>query len=486
MPTLITLDLIRKCAEHNNCEISTLEELSLHQRDVLKIDLLDNVCRKLKILYLQNNLIGKIENVGRLKELVYLNLALNSVLVLEGLTGCEMLEKLDLTVNFIGDLTGVKSLRVNRNLKILYMTGNPCASFERYREYVVATLPQLEKLDGIDITKSERIVAMQDFEETERSVIAQCSTYAEKQAAKAAKKEAARAAKENKAAANPGFDGNWYCDTQNTAKSRGKRASKPEPKIVEILTDDETSSESEIDDEEAREFWQEESEYDPESRMEAAIMAEKQQRQKDKVAGNNVPKKKKKRRRQYFRADGKALNINDGGWDFELSGQLEDDKPYVLDLACYRHLETSAIDLDVQPHHVRVNIQGKVFQLNLLEEVSPDAGKAERSKITGRLLVTMPKVAQLLKPLSTAPKKVERLRPSKTAEAARKRAANGRERLEVGEGVAPKVTDHTTIVADNEAKRAQHVLTKPGRTASAGPRPNDPDFVDDDDVPPLE
>ena len=32
---------------------------------------------------------------------------------------CEMLQKLDLTVNFIGDLTGVKSLRVNRNLKIL-------------------------------------------------------------------------------------------------------------------------------------------------------------------------------------------------------------------------------------------------------------------------------------------------------------------------------------------------------------------------------
>ena len=49
-----------------------------------RIDLLDNVCRKLKILYLQNNLIGKIENVARLKELVYLNLALNSVLVLEG------------------------------------------------------------------------------------------------------------------------------------------------------------------------------------------------------------------------------------------------------------------------------------------------------------------------------------------------------------------------------------------------------------------
>merc|ERR1712070_1217938 len=94
MPNLITIDLIRKRAEHNEGEISTLEELSLHQEAITKIDLIDNLCRNLKILYLQNNLIGKIENVGRCKELVYLNLALNNVLVLEGLEGCEMLQKL--------------------------------------------------------------------------------------------------------------------------------------------------------------------------------------------------------------------------------------------------------------------------------------------------------------------------------------------------------------------------------------------------------
>lgn len=75
----ITEDLVRKRAEHNNLEISTLEEISLHQQDIEKIENLDKWCRDLKILYLQSNLIPKIENVGRLKKLEYLNLALNNV-----------------------------------------------------------------------------------------------------------------------------------------------------------------------------------------------------------------------------------------------------------------------------------------------------------------------------------------------------------------------------------------------------------------------
>lgn len=58
-------------------------------------------CRKLKILYLQNNIIPKIENLVHLKDLEYLNLALNNIKKVEGLQNCEFLKKLDLTVNFI-------------------------------------------------------------------------------------------------------------------------------------------------------------------------------------------------------------------------------------------------------------------------------------------------------------------------------------------------------------------------------------------------
>lgn len=58
------------------------------------------------------------------------------------------------------------------------------------------------------------------------------------------------------------------------------------------------------------------------------------------------------------------------------------------------------------------------------------------------------------------------------------------ERLEVGDGekkgVAAQLGD---IVAEQGAARRHHG-PKAGQRPT-GPRPNDPDFVDDDDVPPL-
>lgn len=107
----ITVDLIRKRSEHNEGEISTLEEISLHQENIDKIELIDKLSRNLKILLLQNNIIGKIENLNMLKKLEYLNLALNNIEVIENLEGLESLQKLDLTINFIGDLQNIKKLR---------------------------------------------------------------------------------------------------------------------------------------------------------------------------------------------------------------------------------------------------------------------------------------------------------------------------------------------------------------------------------------
>lgn len=56
----VTEDLIRRNAEHNDCVIFSLEELSLHQQEIERLEHIDKWCRDLKILYLQNNLIGKI------------------------------------------------------------------------------------------------------------------------------------------------------------------------------------------------------------------------------------------------------------------------------------------------------------------------------------------------------------------------------------------------------------------------------------------
>lgn len=58
--------------------------------------------------------------------------------------GCESLQKLDLTVNFVGMLSSVESLKHNLHLRELYLVGNPCAEFQGYRQYVMACLPQLQ------------------------------------------------------------------------------------------------------------------------------------------------------------------------------------------------------------------------------------------------------------------------------------------------------------------------------------------------------
>ena len=76
----ITRALLRKRSEHNEGIISSLEELTLHQEELESInEVLGNTCRHIKILYLQNNLIQKLENLNHLKELEYLNMALNNI-----------------------------------------------------------------------------------------------------------------------------------------------------------------------------------------------------------------------------------------------------------------------------------------------------------------------------------------------------------------------------------------------------------------------
>lgn len=329
-------------------------------------------------------------------------------------------------------------------------------------------LPQLGNLDGHEITRSERILAVQGIEETTRVVEKQSIAHVAKEEAKAEKIAAKKARKELN-------EGGWYTNT--TAGHTISAAKKEPPKIVEIDSD---ASESDLDDGEAEEFWAEESEFSPESRIEAALMQERQERMKEKVKGEKKKKARNMKKITYFRKDGKPYNMNEGGWQFWLDGQSEQDEPYKLDLAVYKHLDTSAIDLDVNPHYVRVTIKEKVFQLHLPEEVSPDHkdSKAERSKITGRLEVTMVKSNQLVKKVRMKPLR------HKGSENYVPKPAKQLERLEVGEGLKSKA-DHTTIVAD-AAKAAKTGLLTVRSKGKAAPRANDDDFVDDDDVPPLE
>lgn len=168
---------MRKRSEHNELLIGTLEELSLHQENIERIEHIHNWCKDLKILLLQSNLIARIENLNKLKKLEYLNLALNNIEKVENLEALESLEKLDLTLNFIGELTSVESLKGNYNLRELHMTGNPCTDFPEYREFVVATLTQLTSLDGTDITRTDQLKALKNLKENRRKIVQRQAEY---------------------------------------------------------------------------------------------------------------------------------------------------------------------------------------------------------------------------------------------------------------------------------------------------------------------
>ncbi|XP_041804315.1 protein tilB homolog [Chelmon rostratus] len=459
----ITEDMVRRRAEHNECEIFSLEEVSLHQQDIERIQHIDRWCRDLRILYLQNNLIPRIENLSRLKKLEYLNLALNNIEVIENLEGCESLQKLDLTVNFVGRLSSVESLKHNIHLAELFLVGNPCTEFEGYRQYVVASLPQLKWLDGTEISRSERIRASQGLEEVKRQVREQEDEYLKRRARE--KEEAQR----KEAGEEKGNDGRWYTDI-NTAPAAEENK---ENREVEENMNPNTGSADLDDEQREREFWHTPCPFTPESRLEAHHHLEQKRKAQEKEK-----EKKPKAPRTLITADGRVMNVNEPKLDFCLN-EDEENNTVVLDLAVYRHMDTSLIDVDVQPTYARVGIKGKIFQMVLPAEVKPDSSTAQRSQTTGHLVLTMPRAKGEIKVTKTVPRP-PRACPTSSSED-NKRKNHVPERLEAD----PR--QRTAIDLANIVPRQR---TKEGPLETPGAAPptstgSSEGFVDDPDVPPL-
>lgn len=53
----------------------------------------------------------------------------------------------------------------------LILMGNPCTDYEYYRQYVVATLPQLQEFDMQEVERSERIKALQIYSRARDDII---------------------------------------------------------------------------------------------------------------------------------------------------------------------------------------------------------------------------------------------------------------------------------------------------------------------------
>lgn len=420
----ITEEMIRRKAEHHDGLLADLEELSLHQMELEGInEVLGACCRKLRILYLQNNVIPRLTNLQHLKELRYLNMALNNLTVVDGLASCEFLAKLDLTVNFVdvdGLAASMAALSPLLHLRELFLMGNPCLEWPGARHYVIASLPQLERLDGKDITRAERIAAAQQY-------------------------KVLRAELRALAAAKSGGSGG--------GGGGGGAAGGAAAAAAAAAADDE----GEDSDGDA---------WTPANRVRAARELAESKSEKEKRARDMAPERRDYKAEQATsvaairgrEAAGGTRQCNEGRWEF----RLEDDDGggnTVVRLALSRYMDTSLIDVDVQPAYISVIIKSKVFRLAFPAEVRAGDAKCQRSTTTGELVVTVPKVTAT--PMAAAVARKEK------TDAAAAAAASGRAGGGAGGGGGRTKMGDEMAAASRAVKLAGIAASAPPADAAA-------------------
>lgn len=408
MPRL-TEELIRKRAEHNDGILPDLEEVALHQQELEGIDNLEACCRHIKILLLQNNIIPKMEGLNKLKELEYLNLALNNVSMIEGIDGCESLKKLDMTVNFVSveELQeSVYNLKANVKLEDLYLTGNPCEDWPGHRMYVIAHLPQVKQFDGKIVLPTERIKARQQLPELQKDLERAIEEQLAKKAAEA-----------------------------GVPVSEGA--------------------------------------YTKENRNEMYLEMAEQKEEKEKNERRRMGTEAKPPRQVpgIYNARGEIRQCNEGKYDFNLD-DITDPTKVIFELGVPKYLDTTALDVDVNPEYIRVVVKDKVTQLKLPAEVRPDASKVQRSRTTGMLLVEMPLVDPRHRRTQTAQPQPELkpLEPDQRPVATPARPQGG------AVSVRGIYQDRRRVAKDRSSELLREVKTT--RTARE-------DEDEDDDIPPL-
>jgi hypothetical protein len=109
---------------------------------------------------------AQVDDIGVLDKFTYLevcSLSANDISDLAPLASCVRVRELFLRKNDIVDLFQVLHLRNLKELVALTLSENPISQHDCYRNYVIASLPQLDKLDDVQITDDERERAFDEF-----------------------------------------------------------------------------------------------------------------------------------------------------------------------------------------------------------------------------------------------------------------------------------------------------------------------------------
>lgn len=209
-PAVIDEDIIRKClSEQLNTEIAEIARkegvdvdqvvsLRLDYKNILKIENL-SIYANISKLQLDNNIIEKIDNLGALVNLIWLDLSFNNIAKIEGLSGLNKLTDLTLfnnRISVIGNMDDLINLQVFsignnaiaqiadleyltrfKTLRVFNFSGNPATKSASYKNYTLAHLRGLKyldykKIDEEDISKAhaayvDSIIALEEEEKVE-------------------------------------------------------------------------------------------------------------------------------------------------------------------------------------------------------------------------------------------------------------------------------------------------------------------------------
>jgi dynein assembly factor 1 len=166
-------------------DYTNLRVLWLENNMISEIKNLESLS-KLRCLYLQHNCLTQIKNLDNLKDLSTLNLSFNQISKIENLSNLLQLEDLNISHNSINNSSSIvpisevpslkvldlrsnsvedsefllDSLKTLKNLKSLYLKGNPCLEdIKFYRKSFIGNLKNLVYFDDKPVSDIERIAA---------------------------------------------------------------------------------------------------------------------------------------------------------------------------------------------------------------------------------------------------------------------------------------------------------------------------------------
>ncbi|GLC65195.1 hypothetical protein PLESTF_000262300 [Pleodorina starrii] len=89
--------------------------------------------------------------LAKLRNLEVLSLSVNRLSSLKDFRHCSKLQELYLRKNDVRDLHEIQHLVNLKDLRVLWLSDNPCADHPNYKQFVARMLPNLQKLDNDDV-----------------------------------------------------------------------------------------------------------------------------------------------------------------------------------------------------------------------------------------------------------------------------------------------------------------------------------------------